>query len=245
MKKLVDMTLRPMSSVTNLTPGASTANIPAGSLGNLPIGYYRGAPAFWDLDKAVVQPLVKAEPAYILGQLDGRTLNYDAVQATTTAGAVTGVAYRARMTVPAGQVWYVHAVQVYVPKDTTGAVNVNWRCSLWPDNSAILAGTTPDPDGQTFLSTDAIGTNAINIWNYLFGVLPVAANIGSNIALPGLTGDLGLAIGTPKTMPTQLRLPGGAVLTLQITVNSVNATIILALPVTLSVRGYVAKALVV
>jgi hypothetical protein len=230
----------PLEAVSPLSTSTVTAaQLVASGKGNIPVAMYKGALATWDLDKAVNQPLVTAERGHILGMLDGRTLNYDAVTATFVAGNATGTVVRARLTVPAGQVWIVHAVQIYAPKDTTGAVNVNWRCSLWPDQSAI-----PDADGQTFLATDGVGTNAIGIWNYLFGVLPVTTNIGSNIALNGPTGDLGQAIATPKTMPVPLRLPGGAVLTLQATVNAVNATIVLALPVTLSVRGYVAKALV-
>jgi hypothetical protein len=206
------------------------------------LGMYKGSLAVVDLDKQVNQPLVLAEEKYTLGILDGRLLNYDAVQVTTGAGDVTGTTKRARLTVPAGQVWIIHAVQIYVPKDTTGAVNVNWRCSLWPDQ--VATGGTPDADGQAFLETDGVGTNAIGIWNFLFGTLPVSTNIGSIVALAGAAGALGSAIATPKAMPKPLRLPGGSVITVQETVNAVNGTIVLALPVTLSVYGYVAKALV-
>ena len=229
---------------TNVTPLQLLQN----GQGSFPLGVYKGGLAVTDLDKAVNQPLVKAEQEFMLGMLDGRTVGYDAVQATTVAGAASLVSYRARMTVPAAEVWFVHALQIYAPKDTTGAVNVNWRCSLWPDKAAIIAGTTPDADGQPFLAADGVGTNAINIWNFLFGVVPVTTNIGSlPVGAPGGTNaayDLGITIATPKTLPKVLRLPGGTVLTLQITVNSVNATIVLALPVTMSVRGYVGKALV-
>lgn len=238
MRKLIDKTVRPMTTVVNLSPGQAVASIPAGSLGNLPIGYYRGAPAFWDLDKAVVQPLVSAEREHILGNLDGRTLAYDRIPVTFTAAEAIALQRRARLTVPAGQVWYVQAVQLYAAKDTTATFDVNFRCSLWPD--IVAAGVTPDVDGQAYLGWDGVGTNAINIWNFLFGVPPVTTNIGhgSTDAL-----YLGNDIATPKTQPALLRLPAGAVLTAQVTVRT-NVIVLATIDVTMSIYGFVGKALV-
>lgn len=228
MRKLIDKTIHPMSTVTNLTPGASVTNIPAGSLGNLPIGYYRGSPAFWDLDKAVVQPLVRAEREHIMGILNGRLEGYDLRTVTYTLGDAIGTTMRGRLTVPAGQVWFVHGVSITAIKDATAGFTFQWRCSLWPD--IVATGATPDADGQGYFATAIAGAANTAIANHsLFG-LAAAAPATNSVTVSGVS----------QTMP--LRLPGGTVLTLQVTTNT--AVTAAATPVVMALYGYVGKALV-
>lgn len=230
---LVDKTIRPLTTLTSITPAGVISNV--SQAGVIPIGNYKGVPAFWDLDKAVNQPLVNAEDRYIQSMLDGRLAGYDFAAATFLAADAITLQRRARITVPAGQVWYVSAVQIYVPKDTTCTFDVNWRCSLWTDPA-----TAPDADGQTFLAGDGVGTNAINIWDYLLGVAPATTNIGIGVVAGT---NLGLAIGTPKTLAAPLRLKGGDWITLQATVRT-NVVVLATVLVLIGVTGYVAKPLV-
>lgn len=212
MRKLVDKTIRPLSTVANLTPGVSVSGRGYTQLGTLPIGYYRGAPAFWDLDKAVVQPLIAVEEKSILGILDGRLATHDLLTNTLVVGEAVGTVHNARVTVPANQVWYVNAVVMVNP--ASGGANViatNWRCSLFADTNA-----TPDADGQAFYAADTL----------IAGTL--TAEFGPNVMV--------LAI---ANKPVVLRLTPGATITLR-TTNTV-AVAAAAVAATLSLFGYIGK----
>jgi hypothetical protein len=212
---------------TNVTP----QQLLQGGHGVFNLGMYKGNLAVVDLDKSVNQPLVAAEKLSMLGQLDGKLLGYDYNTVNAIAAAAIGTVYRVRLTVPAGQVWYVHNVQVGAAKDTTCTFDINWRCSLWPD--VVATGGTPDADGQTFFDSDIVGTNAIMLANSLMGVVPVTTN----------QMGLGHAISTLKTSPSALRLPAGAVITAQFTVRT-NVVILATVACDLRIGGYVGKALV-
>lgn len=129
------MTIKPLT-LTNLTP----ANViqDASKAGVIPVANYKGQPAFWDLDKAVNQPLVWAEQLHILGNIDGAGVNG---LATMTVGViVAGAVVSATITVPAGQVWFINAVVGTCAADATGTVVYNWRCSLFPDAAGNVLG---------------------------------------------------------------------------------------------------------
>jgi hypothetical protein len=196
------------------------------------VGAYRGALAYIDLDKLVVQPLVTAEKQSVMGMLDGRLAGYDIVTVTSAIGAAVGTVYRARLTVPAGQVWFLSNMEINAVKDTVAvsAYDINWRCSLWPD--VVAVGGTPDADGQAYLPTDAIGTNAALAHKFAFGPTPITTNAFSTFSVTG----------TLKPLPTLLRLPGGTVLTLQATVRLLAPG--MAVGISMAVAGYVGKALV-
>lgn len=202
-------------SLASQTP----ANVLSRGLGSLPIGYYRGGLAFIDLDKMVNQPLVDAESQYILGVLDGRLEGYDLVTVTLPLGSAVATSLRGRLTVPAGQVWFITAIVMTSPKDATSSLEQNWRCSLWTDQAA-----TPDADGQAYHATDLTdAANTAVTTTDLFGLAPVAS-----------TGLL--------NKPRALRLPGGSVLTFQFTIGTAAATA--AVANTAQLYGFVGKALV-
>lgn len=131
------MEIKPLTSLTNLTPSQVVQD--ARSAGVIPVGNYKGSPAFWDLDKAVNQPLVLAESQHILGNIDGATEGTGL--ATITVGAVAaGVVVTTTITVPAGQVWFINAVVGTCVADATGTIVYNWRCSLFPDAGGSALG---------------------------------------------------------------------------------------------------------
>ncbi len=141
-QKPVDKGVYPLQ-LTNVTPAALTPAKP----GVVPIGNYKGAAAFWDLDKAVNQPLVLVEKAHALDNLDDRNV----VDVKIGAGAAIGATGRDKHTVPAGKVQFINRLVVSAPAaDGGGAfLSVNVRVSIWPDPA-----TTPDADGKTYWTTD-------------------------------------------------------------------------------------------
>jgi hypothetical protein len=145
-KKVVDKTINPLQ-LTSLTPASVTGGRSVNTLGVIPIGNYKGAAAFIDLDKLVNQPLVLAEKAYALDKLDDRNF----VDVVIGAGAAIGSTGRDKITVPAGEVWFLNRLVVNAPAaDGGGAyLSVNFRLSIWPDMAA-----TPDPDGKAYWSAD-------------------------------------------------------------------------------------------
>ena len=209
--------ISPLQTLTLLTPAQATDGRSAGSLGYLPIGNYKGNAAFTDLDKAVNQPLVNAEKAHILGILDGREEDYDLQTLAVTLAEAIGAVHTAALTVPAGAVWFVHAIRTTLP--ASGGANIvtaNWACSLWTDR--LAAATT----GQTYhgaaLNFGAAGGVQLDEFN-----------------------EAGLIIGVANK-PTLLRLPAGAILTITFT----NTVAVAAGTVncTFEVEGYVGKVLV-
>ena len=75
-RKLVDKTITPQQVLYDLTPLTATEGRSRGSLGVVPIGYYKGATAFWDLDKAVNQPNVWAEQHHLLALASLSTIHH-------------------------------------------------------------------------------------------------------------------------------------------------------------------------
>lgn len=143
-----DRGMKPLT-VTNSTP----ADLVRGGVGFVPIGYFRGGLAFWDLDKQVNQPLVDAERKHILGILDGREEGYDLKTLTVIALENAGTSHSGTLTVPVGQVWYINAVRMLIPASGGGnTVTGNWRCSLWADR-----GANPSTAGQAFHPVDLAG----------------------------------------------------------------------------------------
>lgn len=189
-QSLEDMTVRPMSTVlTSLTPGAVTSGRSAGQLGMIPVGYYRGQASFWDLDKAVVQPLVSAEKQHILGVLDGREADYDLLEIAVPLADPIDTVHIGSIPVPAGQVWYVTAVETVVPAGTGigNEIAANWRCSLWADRIGSSVA------GQTFHAADL---------NFGPGGGTQVDEFGEFAMTLGLTNK-----------PVALRLPPGATIT--------------------------------
>jgi len=184
------------------------------------VGMYRGALAVLDLDALVNQPLLDAEKAYVMGLLGGVVEGYDLKTTGVPSGGfivgnAVGTVVRARLTVPANQVWFVSSVEA---KSITGVAEaagctVNWRCSLWPD----LVGVTPDADGG------AIGADDVGA-------------AGGHI-----TTTITSAFGGANVYPL-LRLPAGSSVTAVFTLNT--APLSVSAVGTLKLTGYVGKALV-
>ncbi len=210
--------MSPLQALASLTPLAATQGRSAGSLGVVPIGVYKGAAAFWDLDAAVNQPLVQAELAHILGKLDGREEGYDLRTVTVTLAALANQAFSGQLAVPAGQVWFVTGIRTTLP--ASGGANIiagNWQCDLWTDRSG-----TPSPLGQAWYP---LGLN--------LGVM------GGNDTAEFHPGAPFFAI---DNKPVALRLPAGKKLTFTV-INTVGVAGG-AVAATLEVFGYVGKTLV-
>jgi hypothetical protein len=225
--------VKPLGAVTPFST-VNVAPLDAISHGQaqLQVGAYRGGLAYVDLDKAVIQPLIAAELLHILGKLDGRLEGYDLKTINSVTLDPLGVTYRGRLTVPAGQVWYLNGIAITTTKDATAGYDANFRCSLWPD--VVATGGTPDADGQAWNAsnhtiTQAAGAGPTTSY-VLFGNVPAYATIAAQAAvLDQLCGRL-------------LRLPGGAVITLTITPITAPATAGTAH--TIKLYGFVGKALV-
>lgn len=139
-QRVVDKTLKALTTtLTSLTPATVTAGTNANQLGYMPIGVYKGAAAFWDLNLAVNEPNVQAELLHILGNLDGGTEDFD-LQTITVGAVVAGVIVTETLTVPVGEVWFINGVVGTCVADATGTVVYNWRCSLFPDAAANVLG---------------------------------------------------------------------------------------------------------
>ena len=217
-QRKVDKTLRPLTSLTNLTPAAVTGGIAINALGRIPIGVYKGAAAFWDLDKAVNQPLVTAEQQYILGILSGREAAYDLLNIAPPAADPIGTAHTGTLTVPTGEIWYVNAVQGFSPANGAGAqVGFNWYCSLWTDRVGALGF------GQAFHGAEQV--SAIN----------TPQTITDDFHFAG-------AVWAVTNKPVVLRLPAGSELTAIFTTRTAASTP--AIACTFSVFGYIGKILV-
>lgn len=208
----------PMQTITSLTPGNVTEGRNAGSLGVIPIGVYKGDAAFWDLDKAVNQPLVFAEQQHILGILDGREEDYDLQTLAVALNEPVGTVHTAQLVVPTDEVWYLNAVETVVPASGGGnTITANWRCSLWTDRSV-----TPNVNGQAFHPADYNpGAGGGTQWDE-FGMICIAWAVDNKQSL--------------------LRLPASAVLTVTFT----NTLVIAAAAVNCIFRvwGFVGKQLV-
>ncbi|MBA7506500.1 hypothetical protein ES706_05191 [subsurface metagenome] len=190
--------------------------------GVIPIGDYLGAAAALDIDLLVKQPLVHAELQHILGILDGREEGYDLVTLTTVVGATSpiGTVLTGTLTVPAGEVWFINAVQTVV--NAVGAANGlvgNWRCSLWTDRAV-----TPAPAGQAFHPAAGL-----------------VAAAGATLTTLDEFGPIATAWLITNKVPL-LRLPGGAVITF--TLVTTTAQVDVATASTLGLYGAIGKPLV-
>lgn len=214
-QRVQDKSVRPLQTLVNLTPDVVTGGVPVNQLGFLPIGNYKGTPAFWDLDKAVNQPLAYTEQLHILGILDGREEDYDLQTITIPNGSAIGAVVTETLTVPTGEVWFVNAVRLVTPADQGGRASINWRCSLWTDR---LAGSSA---GQLFTANGYAAAIGGTWWDEFHAGAPF---IGPN----------------NKNHP--LRLPAGTVITFQATCTLAAATG--AMACTGALFGWIGKALV-
>ena len=218
-QKLVDKTIVPqeVGALQTLT-GLTVAQALQERLGVYLLGGYKGQTVFVDLDKLVNQPMVWAEQQHILGILDGREEDYDLQTLTTTLAEAIGTVHTAQLTVPAGVVWFLNAVELVVPASGgANAYTANWRNSLWTDRAA-----TPSDAGQAFRAADFNpGVGGGTQWDE-FGQIPL--------------------LWAPTNKPVSLRLPAGTVLTFSFT----NTLAVAAAAVNCIARvyGYVGKLLV-
>jgi len=191
-QKVVDKTIRPLTtSLTSLTPATVTGGVAANQLGYIPIGNYKGNPAFWDLDLAVNQPNVLAEQLHITENIDGAGVD-GMIAAAMVAAAPLGTIVAGTITVPAGEVWFINAVSCTVPADATGTNTYNWRCSLFPDALANVLGGTYHTAPQ---ATPAVAVNDE------FSAIAVVFGLGNK--------------------PVPLRLPAAATISIQSTITAI------------------------
>ena len=169
-QKVVDKTISPMQvGLTTLTPAVVTGGRAVNTLGVIPIGNYKGAAAFIDLDKLVNQPLVLAEKAYALDRIDSR----DGVQVTVPNGTALAAIVTGEKLVPAGEVWYLNRLSVVCPAaDATGTASFNILVSSFPKTEA--GGDKPYlPDNVTAMGA----TTTID--------LPAQGELGEELRLAG------------------------------------------------------------
>jgi len=196
------------------------------------------SPKFKDINRA--QQILASAPPLIGGVIVGgwdngswRTLNLDAiaelwklgerlrpvgkldtrntVTATLAATAVIGDIATAELTVPAGELWLIQALQIISPAETAPAsgqiTQVNFRISCWPDDDA----TPPNAAGKLFWVANR-GTIAVDTyWQEFY------ASAGW---------------GDPENIDVPLWLVAGDKLTLYATLTGANATAALAATLT-------------
>lgn len=193
-QRTIDKTVHPLTTITTLTPASVITNV--ASAGVIPIGNYKGIPAFWDLDKAVNQPLVLAEQLHILDNIDGAGVD-GTVNVVIPAAAALGTIVVGTITVPAAEVWFINSVTQTCAADATGTVTWNWRCSLFPSALGnVLGGTYHTVDLATALGPQLDEFSPIS-------VVFAAANKSTLLRLPAgttLSGQLTVtAIGVGVT----------------------------------------------
>ena len=169
--------IRPLTSLVNITPSQVIPN--AVGAGVIPVGNFKGVAAFWNLDMAVNQPLVRAEQLHILGNIDGAGLNGVAAM-TIVAASPASTVVSGTITVPAGQVWYINAIVGTCAADATGTIVYNWRCSLFPDALANVLGGVFH---TAWAATPALVTDEFSDVGPLFAI----TNKSVLLRLPALT----------------------------------------------------------
>jgi len=143
-QKVVDKTVEAQQAA--LTPTTALT----GGWAKIALGLFRGAWAFLDLDKLVVQPLVLAEKAYALDRLDSRNGKAVTVPNGTALAAVVPAD---AIEVPTGEVWYINRLAVTCPAaDATGSASFNILVSSFPKTAA---GTD-----KQYLATDTTAMGA-------------------------------------------------------------------------------------
>ncbi|GAI32092.1 unnamed protein product, partial [marine sediment metagenome] len=204
--------------LTNLTPATVTGGIAINALGRLPIGVYKGTAAFWDLDKAVNQPLVLVEQKYVNGILDAREPNYDLLNIAVPALDPIGTAHTGTLTVPAGEIWYVNTIIGRSAIPGAGSqIGFNWYCSMWTDRVGALG------HGQPYHGVEAL--SAVNTAAVHFDDFHTTGPLFNQFAKDAL-----------------LRLPAGTVLTAIFTTRTLATTP--AAACTFEVYGFIGKILV-
>jgi hypothetical protein len=214
-QRVEDHRITPLTTITSLTPAAVVPN--PSTAGVIPVGNYKGVPAFWDLDKAVNQPLIWAEQQHILGILDGRQANYDLINLAITLAEAIGTIHTGTLTVPAGQVWYVNAITMTVPASGgANAVTGQWFCSLWTDR--VNANAAGQPFQAAAFNPGVLGGANLDEFGPWTTLLAVA------------------------NKPPLLRLPAGAIITF-VAINTV-AVAAATVAATLVVNGFMGRQLV-
>jgi len=84
------------------------------------LGYYRGALAFIDLEKAVVFPLRVAESKSVTGKVDSR----QRTTVTVSSGSESGTEVTGKIEAPDGEVFYLKGLTVVVPVETEANLEV-------------------------------------------------------------------------------------------------------------------------
>lgn len=144
-RKLVNQVIDPADAIAALQAGAMTfAQAQRAFNGVFIVGKHKGVPVSLDIT-TLVEPLVLAEQLHILGLLDGREEDYDKQTITIPSGAAKDAQVAEQLTVPAGLVAFITAVELVTPADQGGTPAINWHCSLWTDRAA-----TPSAYGQPF-----------------------------------------------------------------------------------------------
>jgi hypothetical protein len=214
-QKLVDKTITPLQ-ITSLNPAAVTGGRAANQLGFIPIGNYKGAAAFFDLDKIANQPLIWAEKQWTQDIVDTRN---GFVAITVPIGTLVGASVTGNITVPAGEIWYLGTHRLLIHQAaalTAGDLVVNFLVSSFPKT---IAGTNkPYLDAERALAA---------AWGAI-----AAADV--DLTTQFQAGD---ELGVP------LRLVGGDILTLVATVATATVATA-AITVDLTVYGRVGKSLV-
>ncbi len=219
-QKLVDKTIKPQEvGALQTLAGLSVAQALQNRLGAYLIGGYKGQSTFVDLDKLVNEPLVNVEQQHILGILNGGVDGHDLITVGIGLGSPIGTAQVDSITVPAGQVWYLNALHMFLEADATAGLVGNWSCSLWPDRAAV-----PNPAGQPF---HAVG-------------VPCAA-AGPDVDNWDEFGPWTTVLAVTNKVPL-LRLPAGSVITFSVVTNTAGATA--DLECTLALHGFIGKRLV-
>ena len=213
--RLADKGIHPLTTLSTITPAGVIAD--AARAGVIPVGNYKGVAAFWDLDKAVNQPLVGAEQLHILGNLDGATAGVDLATITVPALAVASTVVTVTLTVPAGEVWYINGVIGTCLADATGTIVYNWRCSLFPLAANVLGNVYH----TAWLGTP-VGVAPLLGWDE-FGPIATLFALGNK--------------------PIPLRLPAGATITGQL-MNAVGAAAATGVAGTMQLFGWRGKVLV-
>jgi len=143
------------------------------------------------------------------GKLDTR----NTITATLAATAVIGDIATAVLTVPAGELWFIQALQVVSPAQTAAQgqiVTVNFRISSWPDDDG-----TSNAAGKLFWATAKGTVDVDTYWAEFHDIAPLF--------------DV-------ENLRPSLRLVGGDKITLYATLTAVNCTA--ALAATLTPYGY-------
>ena len=224
------MELHPLTTLSNLTPSQVIPN--ALQAGVIPVGNYKGAAAFWDLDKAVNQPLINAEITSIMGILSGRQAAYDFVTVTAPAATAAATLLTGALTVPAGELWYVNAISMNCPGDAVAGFTLNWYCSLWTDRVGALGL------GQPFHSPAQAAANLLDAGNAIATRVAPGGPATNQLDEFGPVSNAWLI---SNKIPV-LRLPAGTVITF--TVLTDTGAVAVATACTLGVFGTMGRILV-